>query len=176
MLQQILTNTPVYVWAILAFLVLRGVIAMRDREISIGKLFIIPVIMLALALQSIVARFGVELLPLAAWTAGAACLTVLVFKFGGTRLTSGSTAGLVLVRGSFLPFALMMAIFLTKYVTAIVFAVQPQASQNPLFVALVCALLGIFNGCLLGRLASDLRYVRNMPQQAKDGTPASAAA
>lgn len=176
MLQQILTKTPMYVWGILAFLVLRGVIAMRDREMSVAKLFIIPVIMLALALQDIVAKFGAHLLPLAAWTVSAACLTALVLKSSGTRLAVGRQPGSVLVRGSYLPLVLMMAIFATKYVTAVVLSVQAHASQNPLFVVMVCALLGAFNGCFLGRLAKDLRYVRTMPRQNKDGAPVSAPA
>ncbi|HEY0062427.1 MAG TPA: DUF6622 family protein [Telluria sp.] len=162
MLNQILTKTPVYVWVILAFLVYRGVVALRDREIAISKLFIIPVIMLVLALQDIVAKFGVNPLALAAWTAAALCTTALVLKFGGTRIAAGATPGSVLVRGSWLPFALMMAIFFTKYVTAVSLSIHPHASQNPMFAFVVCGLLGISNGCFLGRLASDLAYVRTM--------------
>ena len=67
MLIQILSHTPAYVWAILAFLVYRGVAAMREREVAPRQLTVIPIVMLLLSLQDIVARFGVGLLPLLTW-------------------------------------------------------------------------------------------------------------
>ena len=33
MIQQIVSHTPVYVWALLAFLLYRGYLASRDREV-----------------------------------------------------------------------------------------------------------------------------------------------
>ena len=37
-MQQLFSHTPLYVWAILAFLVYRGVLASRVREVSLRKL------------------------------------------------------------------------------------------------------------------------------------------
>ena len=54
MLAQIILNTPVWVWALLMFLIYRGILASADREISLKKTFIIPVVMLALSVQGIV--------------------------------------------------------------------------------------------------------------------------
>lgn len=156
MLIQILTHTPVYVWAILAFLVYRGVVALRDREVGIKKLFIIPVIMLALSLHDIATKFGIGFLPFAAWATGVIGMTLLVWKFGNPGLAAGRTPGSVRVRGSWGPLAMMMAIFFTKYVTAVTLVMQPHAGQNALFSAAVCILFGVFNGYFLGRLARDM--------------------
>jgi hypothetical protein len=67
MLQQILSHTPAYVWAILAFLVYRGVIASLDREVALKKLFIIPAVMLALSLHDLAGKFGFTSLSVPAW-------------------------------------------------------------------------------------------------------------
>ncbi|CUI06027.1 DUF6622 family protein [Massilia antarctica] len=156
MLIQILTHTPLYVWAILALLVYRGVVALREREMTLGKMFIIPLIMLALSLQDIAAKFGTAFLPLSAWASGAVVMTLLVWKFGSAGISAGATPGKVRVHGSWVPLAMMLAIFFTKYATAVTLVVQPQASHNALFSMLVCALFGVFNGYFLGGLARNL--------------------
>lgn len=156
MLNQILTHTPLYVWAILALLVYRGVVAMRDREMAIRKLFIIPAIMLALSLQDIAAKFGATLLPLGAWTGAMVAVMLLVWKFSSPAASAGATPGTLRVHGSAVPLAMMMAIFFTKYVTAVTLVMHPGASHNALLSASVCALFGVFNGYFLGRLAGQL--------------------
>jgi len=172
MLIQILTHTPLYVWAILAFLVYRGVAAMRDRDIAIRKLFIIPVVMLALSLQDIAAKFGLGALTLGAWTTAAAAAMLLVWKFGSARVTAGPAPGTVRVRGSVIPFALMMAIFLTKYATAVTLAMQAPATRHVLFSAVVCAVFGVFNGVFMGALLRDVLSL----QAGRAAAPAAAPA
>ena len=156
MLIQIVSHTPIHVWAILAFLVYRGMAASRDREVELRKLCIIPVVMLVLSLQDISAKFGLDGIPLAAWAAGVALALAPVLLFGADRIAAGEQAGTVRVRGSWMPLALMMAVFFTKYAASVLLAVFPQAHQNTLAAGAVCVLFGLFNGVFLGRLARDL--------------------
>lgn len=155
MLIQIVSHTPIYVWAILAFLIYRGVLAASTREMAFKRLFIIPAVMLALSLQDIAAKFGINGLPLAAWAAGALCTGLPAWRLGAPGIAAGSTADTVRVRGSWAPLALMMAIFITKYVTAVSMAIQPALAGHPVFMVAVCALFGCFNGYFMGRLARD---------------------
>ncbi|HEX8476745.1 MAG TPA: DUF6622 family protein [Telluria sp.] len=157
MLNQIISHTPAYVWAILAFLVLRGVIAMRTREIAIRKLFIIPVVMLVLSLQDIGAKFGYGDVALTMWALALAATVASMWRWSATRVAPAATPGRVIVRGSMFPLALMMGIFVTKYMASIIVAVQPHLRQDLLFTVVVCALFGVFNGYFLGRLAGDLK-------------------
>lgn len=156
MLIQILTHTPLFVWAILAFLIFRGVYAMRDREMGFNKLFILPVVMLVLSLSDIAGKFGLGGAAMAAWAAGAAFSGLLVWKFTAGRIAPGSAHGNVLVRGSWKPLALMMGVFFTKYVTAVTLAILPNVRQEILFAVAISALFGILNGIFLGRLAKDV--------------------
>ena len=59
----------------------------------------------------------------------------------------------MLVRGSVMPLMLMLAIFLTKYITSVVLVIQPQLAQQLAVAATICLVFGVFNGVLLGRLA-----------------------
>ena len=165
MLQQILIHTPVYVWAILALLVWRGASALREREMSVGKLAIMPLVMLVLSLQDIGAKFGLGALELAAWAAGAGFGALLAWRFGHARIAPGATPGSVRVAGSPLPLLMMMAVFFTKYLASVVLAVQPGLRHDVVFAAAVCALFGAFNGWFGGRLARDLRAAHGVRVQ-----------
>jgi hypothetical protein len=160
MLSQILTHTPLYVWAILAFLVMRGLDATREREVTTRKLCIIPLVMLALSLNDIAGKFGANALPVAAWTCGAGIAALVAMRVGAARVVAPGAAGSVRLRGSWAPLALMMAVFCTKYAVAVAIAMAPHARHDAAFVAAVCGLYGFFNGCFLGRLALDLAAVR----------------
>ena len=170
MLIHIVSHTPIHVWAILAFLVYRGMVASRDREVELRKLCIIPVVMLVLSLQDIAAKFGLAGIALAAWIAGVALALAPVLLFGADRIAAGSAPGTVRVRGSWMPLALMMAVFFTKYAASVMLAVFPQAHQNTLAAGAVCVLFGLFNGVFLGRLARDLWTHANL--QAGAAVPA----
>jgi hypothetical protein len=166
MLIQILTHTPLYVWAILAFLVNRGVNAMREREIEVRRLAVIPAVMLILSLQDIGTKFGLGGLALAAWALTAAATALLAGLSRGTRIAAGSVPGTVRVRGSRLPLVMMMAVFFTKYVASVTLAVAPQLRHDTLFAIAVCALFGVYNGWFAGRLARDLAAYRTLPVHA----------
>ena len=157
MLNQIVSHTPAYVWGILAFLVLRGVLAMRTREIGVNKLFIIPIVMLVLSLQDIGVKFGFGGVAVTMWALALATTIALMWQFSTDRVAPAGKAGRVIVRGSPFPLALMMGIFITKYIATIVVAVQPHLRQDLLFTVMDCALFGVFNGYFLGRLARDVK-------------------
>jgi hypothetical protein len=57
------------------------------------------------------------------------------------------------VRGSVMPLILMLAIFLTKYITSVVLVIQPQLAHQLAVAGAICLVFGVFNGVLLGRLA-----------------------
>ena len=156
MLIQILSHTPLYVWAILAFLVWRGVAELRGREIAVARLFVLPLVMLALSLHDIALKFGPDATALTAWMAAFAAAALPAWRFGRMRLTPGAAPGRVRVAGSALPLVLMLSIFAVKYVTSVLLAVRPDLAGQPAVAALVCATFGIFNGYLLGRLRRDV--------------------
>jgi hypothetical protein len=163
MLIQILSHTPLYVWAILAFLVQRGLTAMRDRDVEVRRLVLIPAVMLVLSLQDMNAKFGLGGWALAAWAIGAAGMALLAGLAGAPRIAPGTMPGWVRVRGSGLPLVMMMAVFFTKYVASVTLSVAPQLRHDTVFACAVCALFGVFNGWFVGRLVRDLASCRMLP-------------
>lgn len=153
---QILSHTPLYVWAILAFLVWRGVTEMREREIAMPRMFVLPLAMLVLSLHDIARKFGLDATTLAAWTTAFAAATLLAWRFGGVRVSPGSAPGRVRVAGSAIPLVLMLSIFMVKYLTSVLLAVRPDLAGQPTVAVVVCAMFGGFNGYFLGRLLCDV--------------------
>lgn len=154
MLQQILMHTPAYVWAILAFLVYRGVAASKDRVVSYRSVFIIPGVMLVLGLNSVANGFGLGTPAGLAWLTAAVAGAALAWTWTGSHGTDAvdHAAGTVTQRGSWTPLALMMAVFCCKYVVGAALAVQPGLSGDLRFAVPACFAFGLFNGIFLGRL------------------------
>jgi hypothetical protein len=155
MLQQILIRTPIYVWVILAALVYRGVLSSRDREVAFWKLFILPAVMPLLTLPDLALKFGSDARTVAIWAGGAALAALLTWQFSSGKVTPAQQAGNVMVRGSWLPLAAMLAVFIGKYVLNVMLVVLPHARHDAQFAALACALFGVFNGVFFGWVARD---------------------
>ena len=156
MLQQIILRTPLYVWAILAFLMYRGVIASRDRDLTPARMLVIPLVMLVLSLQGMASKFGMDALAWTAWIAGMGAVMLQRWSAGGARPGPGAAPGSLRVRGSWAPLVLMLAIFLVNYTVAVVLAIRPDMTADPVFTATACALFGVSNGYFLGQLVRDM--------------------
>jgi hypothetical protein len=162
MFQQILSHTPAWVWAVFAFLVYRGFRSSVDREMPLGIVLLIPLVMLALSLQGMLASFGAAAPALLAWLACLLAGGLLAWRlFQGNAVAVHRARGTVLLRGSWMPMLLMLGVFLTKYVIGVLLALQPAHARELLFAVTACALYGVFNGLFLGRMLRVLVLWKN---------------
>ncbi len=169
MLQHILTHTPLWVWAVLAFVLYRGLLASVDREIALKRVFIIPAAMFALSLQGIVSGFGAAPAAAPVWLAcmlAGTALTWMAFDRDSIRIDP--LRRVISQRGSWGPLLLMMGIFCTKYAVGVALSLQPGLAQHLWFAASVCALYGLFNGIFFGQALRVITLYRQtaMPQGA----------
>jgi len=163
MLQQIVSHTPTYVWGILGFLVYRGVAASRDRSMTVRAVFILPLVMLVLGLQSTANGFGLASPAGAAWLAGIAAGVALMWRRAADGTVLDRATGMVHLRGSWLPMALMMTIFIGKFAMAVALASQP-ALRGSLALALpACAAFGALSGAFMARPLRVAQALRAAP-------------
>ncbi len=161
MIQQIIQHTPLYVWAILALLMYRGLAASKQRQTSIKKLYIIPVVMLLLSLQGMYSSFGLSGWAPLAWLSGAAAGAALAwYLIDPANISADPQQGMIHQPGSWAPLMLMMAIFCMKYLVAVILAMNPARQHQLVFVIPVCALYGLFSGIFLGNLLRSLSVYR----------------
>jgi hypothetical protein len=161
MLIQIVLHTPLWVWAVLAALLAYGLAQTLPRRLARPRIAIVPLVLLVLSFAGVIGSFGWTAAPVLAWAIGVAAALVL-----GRGLVAqpaarweASTAR-VHVPGSWLPLALMMGLFLTKYGVGVTLAIRPALGHDLAFDAAVGLAYGGFSGLFLARAAMLWRSVR----------------
>jgi hypothetical protein len=165
MLQQIIIHTPLWVWAMLAFLVYRGWAASLDRERSLFKVALIPLLLLALSLHGLYGQSHADGLALAAALLAALGSGVLSWTVAGRAALVSNIAphpgrGTVWLRGSWLPLLMMVAVFAVKYAVAVLQAMHSGYIQGAGFTLGLSLLYGLFMGVPMGRLLRIVHLYR----------------
>lgn len=152
MILQILSRTPLWVFALFAALVALGVLQSRTREVGRMRVLLLPAVFLPLSLWGVWNAFGAQALAFAAWLAGLGA-ALLLHRVGRPPRPAASSAatGRYRVEGSWIPLALMMVIFFARYAIAVATAIRPELSANPLFFAAAGFAYGLFSGTFLAR-------------------------
>lgn len=152
MIREIIRQTPVWVWLVLAVLLVLGFLQSRPRKVPPVVALILPAIMTGLSLYSVIS-LSPHIAGFTGWGAGlvaAAILNGLVFRSPrGVRRDAG--ANRLALLGSWLPLALMMAIFATQFVVGVTTAISPATAVAPGFNVAITVLLGFCAGMFLSR-------------------------
>jgi uncharacterized membrane protein len=173
MISQVLSGTPTWVWALLAGLIALGVSQARDRSASLGRIALMPVAMTAFSIYGTVSTFSHSLMlssVLMTWGVLAAVVFSIVGK-GPAAGTYDPATRVFALPGSWVPMALILGIFATKYVANVALAIHPELVNDGAFSLTQAALYGVFTGLFTGRAA---RLVRMALMAHRTGVPAQA--
>jgi len=152
MMLRILTNTPTWVWGLLAALLALGISQMFTRTAGLARVMLLPAAMTGLALYGIVSAFGAAPATLLAWcTAAALALPALLARPMPAGIRYDTATRRFTLPGSALPLLLILGIFLTKYAVGATLAMQPTLANESVFTLTVAVLYGLFSGIFLGR-------------------------
>lgn len=171
---QILSHTPAWVWLIFIVLAILGYLQSRDRQVNAARLFIVPAVMIVLAVYGIASAFDFSLLALMVWGVGFILPLAFATPFLTPKGVSITPFGLFHIPGSWLPLILMMAIFSIKYLLGVVSARHLPAIADPWFVCIISVLLGTLSGVFLARNIGILRSRSIKDRDAKPGIPLDA--
>lgn len=161
MLLQIVQHTPAWVWGLFVALVAFGASQARAREVSLARVTILPLVLLALSFSGVVSSFAHATIAILAWGVGVAAALALGRRFVAVRGASWSPeTGTLRVPGSWLPLVLMVALFLIKYGVGVTLAMNHAMAADSAFGACCGLAYGSFSGLFaaqalgLRRLAS----------------------
>lgn len=163
MLQQFISHTPIWVWALLIFLVTRGIAALKPAETSLARLAIVPVLFAVWNIWSISQRFG------ASWEAWAEWLVGIGLGMGiGWVLLRRATLTRNMATGklwrsadrSLLP--LLLVTFVVKYGLESALAMSPSLGADGAFRAAYLMLSGGFTGIFIGKYCRYLLASRRV--------------
>ncbi|MDW5443367.1 DUF6622 family protein [Polaromonas sp. SM01] len=163
-LGSVLHKTPVWVWGLLAALLALGLSQVRTRSISALRMALMPAAMAGLSLWGTASAFGSSPLfayVLLAWAVCAALMLGLMAPLAPPAGTVyDATSRRFHMPGSWVPLALILGIFLTKYIVGIELSMQPTLARDGQYTLIVGSLYGLFSGIFAGRAVRLWRLAR----------------
>jgi hypothetical protein len=152
MLADILQNTPLWVYAILVYVVSLGFRQSADHRRTLRRATLMPLAMAALSLTGLQTSFAHEPIALAAWALGLVVALLLARASGawaGVRWLPDER--LLFVPGSWMPLALMLGIFVVKFTVNVMLAIHPSLAVAEPFVTVTGLAYGAFSGAFVSR-------------------------
>lgn len=153
LLLRIIADTPVWVWALFAFLIATGINALRDREMNIKGLFIMPLCFFLWGGISVINELAFLFRGLAAMLVGlmAGHWAGWSLSSGGRQLKSKEGSHLIVWPGT--PWIIIFVIisFITKYALNVFLNIEPELRFSLWFNIIFGVLSGFISGLLWGR-------------------------
>ncbi len=158
---SVVTHTPLWVWGLLAALVALGLSQSRDHVLTAPRLLLQPLGMGAFAFSGATQAFGWHAGVQPPWLLGVGLGFGLNHWLRLPRRMQALPDGRFAIGGSWTPLALILGVFMLRYVAAASMAVVPQLASQSLFAALASALYGLPIGVLAARAARVLCLPRH---------------
>lgn len=161
MLAEILRDTPLWTIPGLFFLIFLGYVQSKPRTISRGRAYILPLVMVALSVNGVISAFGLTGLAIIGWAIGAAvALAARITLFPPRVSAYDKEAGRFSMPGSWVPFCLLMALFVTKYTVGGMLAHHYPVTDTHEFVLGASLMYGAFSGMFFSVAVVIWRVVR----------------
>jgi len=150
---DILTHTPVAVWAVLAALVLLGLRQTKTQTMPAARVWLVPAVVGVASLAGALRGFADagEWLTGACWAVGAALGFVANRSLDLPRRVSANADGSFTIGGSIAPLLLFVGVFMVRYVVNVALAIQPALSGNAGAAAAAAIAYGLPAGLLAAR-------------------------
>ena len=161
----IVQHTPAWVWGLLSVLIAFGLWQTRDREMSLLRVTILPLAMIALSMSGVLRSFGHAPVALGGWAAGVGAALAFARRTVSMRGATWSAQTATLrVPGSWLPLALIVGLFAVKYVVGVELAMHPGLAADGAFAGPCSLAYGGFSGVFLAR-GMSLRSLARRPSR-----------
>ncbi|MDX7988751.1 hypothetical protein FE392_15680 [Xenorhabdus sp. 12] len=149
---SIIKDTPVWVWVLFVFLVLRGIKALSDREMRIERLFLLPMIFLIWGIYSVLTEtyfsneslmmFGIGLIL-------GIAIGWLIWK-SQPRLKSKPDSTLIIRPGTPLTLMLILVTFISKFIITSMLSIHPTLLHSLHYNQFFGLFSGILDGVFWG--------------------------
>ena len=157
-LSGIIVHTPLSVWALFIYLLVRGIKARQPATVQLEKLLIVPAIFLIWDIYDLIAFRPPTVGTWTMWVTGVLAGTAIGYKLiNPKRIQPGSEPRSLQRPGDYSVLPLMMIAFLTKYVFAVLTAISPAAMAQPGLSGFAVVSGGVFAGTFMGKF---MHYVR----------------
>jgi len=168
---RILTNTPLWVFALLAYLIWQGSQSLRPRTLPIWRMLIVPLVFFLMGVSRLVTARDRGIEPLLAWLVAAVLFALLALSLRPKLLAVDRKSGTVTRPGSATPLARNVTVFVLQYAVAVATAMklEPHAAVAIIGHAVSGASAGYFSG----RAVALVRRYRNFDADENSGARAT---
>ena len=153
----ILTNTPLWVFALLALLIWQGCMALRPSSQPLPRMLVIPAVFFLMGVSRLVLG-GKSIDLLLVWMVVAAVFVALAVYTGPRSVTIDAETGRIQRPGSVIPLVRNVSIFVLQYAVAVVTAMKLGATWEVAVAGQ--AVSGACAGYFLGWTIALLRSFR----------------
>ena len=153
---SILTHTPLWVWPVLALIIVIGLKRTQDRTVSAPRLVLMPLIILGLASWNLTALGG-SLTAMAGLGIGIVVGTSAGLSLESRAGTAQVSRGVVHLKGDWVSFFVLLAIFAMRYATTVVSIAAPAIAASDAYHFVTALLSGFFAFLTLSRTGLRLR-------------------
>jgi hypothetical protein len=145
---RILTNTPLWVFALLAYLIWQGSQSLRPRTQPIWRMMIVPLVFFLMGLSRLVTARDRGIEPLLGWLVAVVLFASLALSLRPKLLAVDRKSGTVTRPGSSTPLARNITVFVLQYAVAVATAMklEPHAAVAIIGHAVSGASAGYFSG------------------------------
>lgn len=158
---HILSHTPPWVFALFAGLLAFGLLQSRNRNVNRFMAYLLPIGMVGLSLAGVQSSFGFTLVGVALWFAGLTVVTFVGYAFfRDTRVVFNPNRKAFYIPGSWTPLIVIMAIFFTKYLVAVMQGFKIDAANSLAFSMTLSLAYGCFSGYFASRAANLVAQTR----------------
>ncbi len=149
----VVKNTPLWVWALFAYLIFQGVRALKGGSTSFVRLSIMPIAFAIWGLWGVFEKFHGSSFSILTWLMSVG----IGFAFGMLRMASlnigiDRKAGTFELPGSSIPLIASLLVFGIKYILSVLTAIRPETLSAPWFLIVDVGMTGFFAGLFAGRL------------------------
>ncbi|MBX9704722.1 MAG: hypothetical protein K5Q00_00575 [Gammaproteobacteria bacterium] len=137
-LQNILGQTPWWVYTVLIVAIYRGILALKNREVYLWRMAILPVVFFGIGLHTALQFFAISASYIVAYLTGLGIGTYIGYRLAQRiKMLPSPKPNYVYVQGSKQMLFSVIAIFIVKYAEGFALATYPvSAGLKPITVIL----------------------------------------
>ena len=159
---EVLTQTPIIVWVLLAVLIKRGQAATQDAIISFSKMLLVPAIFIIWGLMKLFTRFAYFRESVCVYVVLAAIGTVVGYSLYSQFRKVYKKDKDFYRTGTYLPLMIILVNFSVKYCLNVAVSIQPlryKSFEFNLLYSIACGFsVGLFIGGVLQAYVACKRY------------------
>ena len=163
---EAVSRTPIWVWALLAFLLFIGIRGLRPTVASFMRSMILPLVFLIWGLSGFATSYGLRPTGIAVWLTAIMIGALLGWLMArAIQIRADKEHGLIRLPGTWVNLVLILIIFAVKYTLGVMADIRLGLAAGFAYMATDVGVSGLLTGLFAGRLFGLWRKYKAAPHE-----------